>query len=86
MIDGVVRFGGNLTAMPEGHANGGRLHGWSIVDAVTVGNFEPRDSSSLATIEFREHGVSCVLRCDFIAGCNRFRGVCRPSIRQSDAR
>ena len=32
MIDGVVRFGGNLTAMPEGHANGGRLHGWSIVD------------------------------------------------------
>jgi p-hydroxybenzoate 3-monooxygenase len=32
------------------------------------------------TIRFRSHGEARELTCDFIAGCDGFHGVCRPSI------
>src|SRR5271156_5826966 len=31
-------------------------------------------------IRYRQDGVECELSCDFIAGCDGFHGVCRPSI------
>jgi p-hydroxybenzoate 3-monooxygenase len=35
------------------------------------------------TIRFRSNGKAEELRCDYIAGCDGFHGVCRPSIPQS---
>jgi p-hydroxybenzoate 3-monooxygenase len=32
------------------------------------------------TIRFRKDDVDCEIACDFIAGCDGFHGVCRPSI------
>jgi p-hydroxybenzoate 3-monooxygenase len=32
------------------------------------------------TVRFRQDGVDRVLRCDFIAGCDGFHGVCRASV------
>ncbi len=36
--------------------------------------------SSAPTIQFRKDGASTELACDFIAGCDGFHGVCRPTI------
>jgi p-hydroxybenzoate 3-monooxygenase len=36
--------------------------------------------SSHPTIHFRQGGTEHEIRCDFIAGCDGFHGVCRPSI------
>src|SRR5262245_56634607 len=36
--------------------------------------------SSHPTIHFRHAGADHKIRCDFIAGCDGFHGVCRPSI------
>jgi p-hydroxybenzoate 3-monooxygenase len=36
--------------------------------------------SSRPKIRFRHIGKACELECDFIAGCDGFHGVCRPSI------
>jgi p-hydroxybenzoate 3-monooxygenase len=38
-----------------------------------IGGAQPR-------VSFRRHGVSHEIDCDFIAGCDGFHGVCRPSI------
>lgn len=43
---------------------------------VTPGDF----SAQPLTIRFREQGIEKKLQCDFIAGCDGFHGVCRPSI------
>jgi p-hydroxybenzoate 3-monooxygenase len=43
---------------------------------VSVHHFD----SSEPTIQFREDGTVNELRCDFIAGCDGFHGVCRPTI------
>jgi p-hydroxybenzoate 3-monooxygenase len=43
---------------------------------VSVHNFD----SSAPTIQFRKDGTVNELRCDFIAGCDGFHGVCRPTI------
>lgn len=43
---------------------------------VSVHNLE----SASPAIHFRGNGVSEKLECDFIAGCDGFHGVCRPSI------
>jgi p-hydroxybenzoate 3-monooxygenase len=43
---------------------------------VAVGDLE----SSQPLIRFRHAGADHELRCDFIAGCDGFHGVCRPSI------
>jgi len=45
-------------------------------EEVTVEDLE----SASPTIYFRASGVSEQLECDFIAGCDGFHGVCRPSI------
>jgi p-hydroxybenzoate 3-monooxygenase len=45
---------------------------------VSVGALE----SSSPVIRFRHGGTDHELRCDFIAGCDGFHGVCRPSIPQ----
>lgn len=43
---------------------------------VSVGAFE----SSNPVIRFRHDGVDQEVRCDFIAGCDGFHGICRPSM------
>jgi len=43
---------------------------------VSVHNFD----SSAPTIQFRKDGTTRELQCDFIAGCDGFHGVCRPTI------
>jgi p-hydroxybenzoate 3-monooxygenase len=56
-------------------AAGGRI----VFEAedVTVRDFDRSESSSRATIQFRENGKPRELACDFIAGCDGFHGVCR---------
>ena len=36
--------------------------------------------SRTPTIRYTRDGQACELRCDFVAGCDGFHGVCRPSI------
>ncbi len=43
---------------------------------VSVHNLE----SAAPAIHFRANGISEKLECDFIAGCDGFHGICRPSI------
>ncbi|MGA2101062.1 MAG: 4-hydroxybenzoate 3-monooxygenase [Candidatus Sulfotelmatobacter sp.] len=45
-------------------------------DKVTIHDFD----SSSPKISFLDHGEPSELICDFIAGCDGFHGVCRPSI------
>jgi p-hydroxybenzoate 3-monooxygenase len=46
------------------------------VDDVSVNEFD----GAAPNIRFRKDGLSQELSCDFIAGCDGFHGVCRPSI------
>ncbi|HZQ19869.1 MAG TPA: 4-hydroxybenzoate 3-monooxygenase [Terriglobales bacterium] len=46
------------------------------VDDVSVGGFQ----ADHPHIRFRKNGTSEQLDCDFIAGCDGFHGICRPSI------
>jgi p-hydroxybenzoate 3-monooxygenase len=46
------------------------------VDDVTVGEFD----GSQPKVRFRKDGSPQELICDFIAGCDGFHGVCRPSV------
>jgi p-hydroxybenzoate 3-monooxygenase len=61
-------------------AAGGRI----VFEAedVAVRDFGRSESSARPTIEFRENGKPSQLISDFIAGCDGFHGVCRPSIPQ----
>jgi p-hydroxybenzoate 3-monooxygenase len=45
-------------------------------DDVSIHNFD----SSAPTIQFRKDDAMTELHCDFIAGCDGFHGVCRPTI------
>jgi p-hydroxybenzoate 3-monooxygenase len=45
-------------------------------DNVTVGDFD----GSKPKVKFRQDGSPQELICDFIAGCDGFHGVCRPSV------
>ena len=45
-------------------------------ERVSVSAFE----SPLPSVRFRHNGEECEVRCDFIAGCDGFHGICRPSI------
>lgn len=59
--------------------NARRATGGSIyfeVEHVSVHEIE----SSRPKIRYRKDGVSFELDCDFIAGCDGFHGICRPSI------
>jgi p-hydroxybenzoate 3-monooxygenase len=54
-------------------------------EGVTIHDFDStmpdsRTSGSTSKIRFHEHGEPSEILCDFIAGCDGFRGVCRPSI------
>ncbi len=47
---------------------------------VSVGDLD----SSNPTVRFRHDGSEHEVRCDFIAGCDGFHGICRPSIPAGD--
>jgi p-hydroxybenzoate 3-monooxygenase len=47
---------------------------------VRISDFEHADGGSRPRIYFRHEGTSEELECDFIAGCDGFHGICRPSI------
>ena len=49
-------------------------------DDVGVADFESNDSAAKPRILFRSNGEPCELTCDFIAGCDGYHGICRPSI------
>jgi p-hydroxybenzoate 3-monooxygenase len=46
---------------------------------VSIGAFE-RDRPQ---VRYRENGTERLLECDFIAGCDGFHGICRPSVPES---
>jgi p-hydroxybenzoate 3-monooxygenase len=50
---------------------------------VQIGDFEDSANSSRPRITFRHEGREHQLDCDFIAGCDGFHGVCRPSVPES---
>jgi p-hydroxybenzoate 3-monooxygenase len=62
-------------------ADGAQLH--FDCDAVRIAGFEDAGRSVQPTLHFqhggREHGIAC----DYLAGCDGFHGVCRPSIPQA---
>ena len=39
--------------------------------------------STTPTLRFEHNGDECEVRCDFIAGCDGFHGICRPAIPES---
>jgi len=41
-------------------------------------------TSERPSVRFRQNGETEVIECDFIAGCDGFHGVCRPSIPESE--
>src|SRR5688572_16855122 len=49
------------------------------VDDVSVHGVD----SDSPSVRFRQNGVEQVLQCDFIAGCDGFHGICRPSVPSS---
>ena len=50
------------------------------VDDVSVHDFESSQSGSKPSVRFRKDGEPHELSCDFIAGCDGFHGICRPSV------
>jgi p-hydroxybenzoate 3-monooxygenase len=58
-------------------AAGGKL--FFEAEDVTVRNFD----SATPEIRFHDHGEPVEVLCDFIAGCDGFHGVCRPSIKKA---
>ena len=51
------------------------------VEDLTLHNFESVDFNATGPhIRFRHNGLSSALTCDFIAGCDGFHGISRPSI------
>ena len=47
---------------------------------VTVLDFEASDATTKPSVRFRSSGEPHELSCDFIAGCDGYHGICRPSI------
>ena len=50
------------------------------VEDVKIRDFENSAAGARPRILFRHEGVEQELECDFIAGCDGFHGICRPSI------
>ncbi len=51
------------------------------VENVSVHDFDDlKPASSKPRIRYQKDGQACELTCDFIAGCDGFHGICRPSI------
>jgi len=59
-------------------AAGGRV--FVEAEDVSVHDFDDASSAAKPKIRFRAGGESHELTCDFIAGCDGFHGICRPSI------
>jgi p-hydroxybenzoate 3-monooxygenase len=57
---------------------GGQIY-YNLED-VSVHDFDSAQSATKPTIRFRSGGEPHELTCDFIAGCDGFHGICRPSI------
>jgi len=59
-----------------------RTNGQILFEAadVKISDFEHADGASRPRIHFRHDGKDVELECDFIAGCDGFHGICRPSI------
>ena len=59
-----------------------RTNGQIVFEAadVRISDFEHEGGASRPRIHFRHEGKSEELECDFIAGCDGFHGICRPSI------
>ena len=55
-------------------AAGGEIH--FEVEGVRLQNL----AGATPVIYYRKDGETCELKCDFIAGCDGFHGICRPSI------
>lgn len=62
-------------------AAGGRI--FFEADDVSVHNFSDASAQARPKIRFRANGEPQEIECDFIAGCDGFHGVCRPSIPES---
>jgi p-hydroxybenzoate 3-monooxygenase len=50
------------------------------VEDVSVHDFADASSATKPSIRFRNGGEPYELSCDFIAGCDGFHGICRPSV------
>ena len=50
------------------------------VEDVSVQDFADPSSATKPSIRFRNGGEPYELSCDFIAGCDGFHGICRPSV------
>ena len=50
------------------------------VEEVSVHDFADVSAVTKPSIRFRSHGEPHELSCDFIAGCDGFHGICRPSV------
>jgi p-hydroxybenzoate 3-monooxygenase len=50
------------------------------VEDVSVHDFADAGAETKPSIRFRSHGEPDELSCDFIAGCDGFHGICRPSV------
>src|SRR5271167_937199 len=59
-------------------AAGGQVH-FEVADT-SIHNFDGSNASSKPTIRFRKDGEPRELVCDFIAGCDGYHGICRPSV------
>ena len=59
-------------------AAGGQIH-FEVGDT-GIHNFDASQNSTKPTIRFRKDGEPRELVCDFIAGCDGYHGVCRPSV------
>jgi len=65
-------------------AAGGRII-FEAEDA-SIHDFGDADSKARPKIRFRANGEPQEIECDFIAGCDGFHGVCRPSIPEGQLR
>ena len=65
-------------------AAGGRII-FEAEDA-SIHDFGDADSKACPKIRFRANGEPQEIECDFIAGCDGFHGVCRPSIPEGQLR
>src|SRR5271170_7302640 len=59
-------------------AAGGQVH-FEVADT-SIHNFDGSNASSKPTIRFHKDGEPRELVCDFIAGCDGYHGICRPSV------
>ncbi|MFZ3215752.1 MAG: 4-hydroxybenzoate 3-monooxygenase [Candidatus Acidiferrales bacterium] len=59
-------------------AAGGQV--WFDVEDTSIHDFDDPQRAAKSTIRFRKDGEPQEVTCDFIAGCDGFHGVCRPSL------